>query len=355
MWVLAFFLGLGWAQLQLTQADLPNAGEQHIVSQARATLQVDYLATGAGYSWNFAQLSPDTQLRVEWKRPTEVPRYIFNCGNLSFQALLLKLADSLGSFSIPGSGTIQARDLYAFLRKSSSEFAVNGIGVTLNGLPITSCYRDPDEVYVLPMQYGRRDSTTFWVRFDFAAPGGSQITLSQRGYRIHQVDGYGTVTTPLGTFSCLRLRQDVRQWDTLFFNGLPMQRRDTSYTLLEWLGREQGVPLVRVQGTFQMNRFFPTLVQYKDTLRSTRSPTATAAPFTFPTLQPNPTRGVLYIPLPGARYILRNVIGQVIGEGEIPPEGKILLSSTLPSGVYYLQLFYEGRENWQRFVFLNSE
>ncbi len=342
----SFLLACGWvwAQIQIQAGDLPSAGGSYTVSQSRGRLQVDFLTAGPGHTWDFTQLPADTQFTLEWKGPWQVPQYVFSCGNASLQALLLKIADSL-----PSQGGISIRDMYAFLRKSSSKMTVEGVGISVNGAPLTQCYQDPDEIYVLPLSYGDRDSTTFWLRFSFPVPNMGTVTFAQRGYRIHRVDGYGQVSTPAGSYACLRLRRDVREKDTVYFNGFPVQRRDTAYTELEWLGQGEGVPLLRVQGSFMGSNFIPAVVQFKGTRQA-----ASVQGGSRPAAQigPNPTRGTLTISPARGQYAVYSLVGQIMAEGEVPPSGQVLLPPTLSEGVYFLRLQQDGHTGWYRFILL---
>jgi len=330
-----------WAQIQIQSADLPAAGTEYIFSQSRPRPGLDFLTTGPNHTWDFSQLTADTQLIVQWKNPLQVPQYLFSCGNASFQALLLKIAESL-----PSQGGVSLRDVYAFLRKGPSKMTVEGVGVSVNGAPLTQCYQDPDEIYVLPLSYGNRDSTTFWLRLTFQVPNLGPVTYVQRGYRIHQVDGYGQITTPYGQFPCLRLRRDVHQKDTVYFQGLYVRQGDTSYTELEWLGTGQGMPLLRVQGNFVLGNFVPTTIQYKDNARSSSFSWA----FSSVWVGPNPNAGALFIQPPRGTFVVRNLVGEVVLEGEVPADGKVHLPPTLPEGVYFLRLAQDARVSWHRFV-----
>lgn len=335
-------LGLVWAQIQIESSDLPAPGRSYRISQSRPQPGgPDFAATGAGYTWDFSQLVADTQLTTEWKSPLQVPQYVFNCGNASFQALLLKVADSF-----PSQGGVTIRDIYAFLRKGSSQMSVTGVGATINGFPTTQCYQDPDELYVLPLAYGDADSTTFWLRLNFSTTFGN-ATLAQGGYRLHRVDGYGTITTPYGTFPCLRLRRFVRQRDTIYLSNLPVQRQDTSYIELEWLSTGQGIPILRVQGQEVGGSFVPAIIQFKDTVRSASSLSHAESSLL---IGPNPARDVLYLSKPGGRYEIYTLIGQRVAEGEVLPDRQIRLPADLPEGVYFLRVRREGNESWHRFV-----
>ncbi|MCX8113078.1 MAG: T9SS type A sorting domain-containing protein [Bacteroidia bacterium] len=337
---------ISWAQIQITASDLPSPNSSYTVSQSRPNLSLNFLATGPGFTWDYAQLPVDTQLTVEWKSPVQVPQYSLSCGNFSLQALFLKIADSVRT---PG---FTIRDLYAFLRKGSQQMAIHGIGASVNGLPVTQCYNDPDELYMLPMSYEREDSTTFWLRLSFSVPNFGNVTFAQAGYRLHKVDGYGQLTTPYGTFQVLRLKRNVRQRDTVYLNGIPIQRTDTSYTELEWLGQGQGIPLLRVQGSMRMTggnpTFIPALIQFKDEQRMSSLQHEGGS---RPTISPNPCRGLLRVSAPnGSSYALYNLIGKLLYEGQVPEDGTLRIPPTLPEGIYFLRLTHEGRESWHRFV-----
>ncbi len=339
-------VGLLWAQVTITESDLPAPGSFYSLGQARPTPSTDYTLTGAGYTWDFSGLRADTHLISEFKRISDVPQYSFSCGNWQFwQSILLKIADSVvnPAFTI--------RDLYGFLSKTSNWFRVEGVGATVNGLPLTFCYNDPDEIYVLSVDYGDRDSTTFYLRIDFQSPGGGgfpagTITFAQRGYRIHEVDGYGTVQIPFGTFSCLRLKRKVFQRDTVYFNGMPIQRRDTTYWELEWLAPGQGVPLLQVTGGYVGGSFVAASVRFRDTTAAS-SLGAEVSPG-GPVIGPNPTNGVLQVSTIGASYQLYDIAGRLVQQGVIPSDGRLLLSGSLQNGVYFLRLRQQGREWYRR-------
>ncbi|MCX7652086.1 MAG: T9SS type A sorting domain-containing protein [Bacteroidia bacterium] len=336
-----FWLG-AWAQIQITSSDLPSAGQSFTVSQSRPQPGWDFLTTGPNHTWNFGQLPPDTQIAVEWKGPWQVIQYSFSCGNASLQALLLKVADSIPT------PTFMIRDVYAFLRKSPSQMAVHGVGASVNGIPLTQCYQDADELYLLPLSYGDTDSTTFWLRLNLTTPSGS-IIWAQRGYRLHNADGYGQLTTPYGTFSVLRLMRRVRQKDTIYWNGLPFRTSDTSFVELEWLGQGQGIPLLRVQGTMRtiggVPSFLPASIQFKDTVRTSSLTLRSEKP----TIAPNPSRGILQVSLPGAKFEIYNLIGKLMISGEVPQDSTLRLPPTLPEGVYFLKLIHGAKEYWYRF------
>ena len=330
-----------WAQITIQSSDLPSPNSRYSVGQARPARGVDFAATGANYTWNFSNLRADTNFIVEWKGIGSVPQYSFSCGNWqSWQSLLLKVADSIPN------PLFTLRDVYAFLSKTNDHLRIEGIGAMVNGLPLTPCYSDPDEIYVLPLDYGDRDSTTFRLRIQFQLPNFGTVVYIQRGYRIHEVDGYGQVQIPMGNYSCLRLKRKFYQRDSVFFNGSPVFSRDTTYYELEWLGQGKGIPLVRVSGNWVGGTFAPGLVVFQDT---TGYSSLTALEREM-SVRPNPTSGLLHLPGAGERYAVYDLTGRLWQEGAWPAEGRLVLAPGLPNGVYFLRLRRAGGESYHRFI-----
>ncbi len=330
-----------WAQITIQSSDLPSPGSNYPVGQARPAPGIDFSATGANYTWNFSTLRADTHFVAEWKGIGSVPQYSFSCGNWQvWQSLLLKVADSIPN------PLFTLRDVYAFLSKTNNHLRIEGIGAMVNGLPLTPCYSDPDEIYVLPLDYGDRDSTTFRLRIQFQLPNSGTVVYIQRGYRIHEVDGYGQVQIPMGNYSCLRLKRKVYQRDSIFFNGFPLPPRDTTYYELEWLGQGTGIPLVRVSGNWVGGTFAPALVIFQDT---TGSSSLTALEREM-SVRPNPTSGILHLPGAGERYAVYDLTGRLWQEGSWPAEGRLVLAPGLPNGVYFLRLRRPGGESYHRFI-----
>jgi len=338
---LAFLMtGLLWAQITIEDADLPSPGRNYEVGSTRPTNSFNFDATGTNFTWNFSMLRADTHLVSEWKGVGSVPQYSFSCGNWQFwQSILLKVADS-----VPNS-PLSIRNVYAFLSKTNTHLRVEGVGLTVNNVPLTFCYQDPDETYVLPLNYGDRDSTTFHLRAQLSTPQGT-VTLAQRGYRIHQVDGYGSIQIPLGTYNCLRLKRKNYQRDTVYFNGLPVQRRDTTYYELEWLAKNQGVPLLRVSGNYVSNNFVPAQIIFRDSIQASALPMSES----HVAVGPNPTNGILRLPKGEGRYILYDLTGRLFQEGPWPSDGHLRLPEHLPNGIYFLRLQGPRTESYHRLI-----
>src|SRR6476646_8091527 len=75
------------AQITVTNADMPNAGDSIKVSVTNSTGGSDQTLTGANYLWDFTTLSPNNQRYEKFDNPSTFPGIyaaIFNPFNTSY-------------------------------------------------------------------------------------------------------------------------------------------------------------------------------------------------------------------------------------------------------------------------------
>ena len=244
----------GFSQITITNADMPNTGDTIRYS---TTIDInDYTLTDTAYNWDFSTLTPTGQGINAYKSAISInPAYVLSFG---FFAYGVKLADSLGA------GPIMFRNIYNFYKKTSSKYTIEGYGAELTGIPIPSTYSDPDEVYQFPLSYGRKDTSTFKVTI--SVPTIVDINIS--GTRYNEVDGWGTITTPYGTFNVIRLKSTVDEIDSisssLISTPFVIPRNTTTY---QWLCNGEKIPILEAQGTVTGGTFIPTQIRYRDIYR----------------------------------------------------------------------------------------
>jgi hypothetical protein len=91
-------------------------------------------------------------------------------------------------------------------------------------------------------------------------------SYGSKGYRITEVDGWGSVTTPFGTFDALRVVSYIYATDTINVAGtgfaVPNNRRE-----YRWLSNDDRAPIVQVTGSEVFGSFVPTQTVYRDSWR----------------------------------------------------------------------------------------
>jgi hypothetical protein len=256
------------SQISIVSSDMPVSGDTMRYSNARLSSVGDYTTTGANHSWHFDTLRFTTQGRRDFKQGTSTPYSIF----FGLTAYGEKTLDTvpIPTIPVPGIPAISITDLYNFYSKTSTKFLAEGLGLKISGIPLPNFYTNEDELYFFPLNYGDRDSSTF--RFSTLSNTLIPFQYIKQGHRITEVDGWGTIATPHGTVSCLRVVTTQYSIDTLkgtvtlpiigtqpFAFGFPNYVR--SY---QWLATGEHIPYFEVSGTLNGANFNPNQARYRD-------------------------------------------------------------------------------------------
>ncbi len=252
------------AQSTLTDADLPHANDIFRVSVGQITAGIDVSLTGPSFSWDFSSLIPSSQ-RIDSFVDEAATNALFSIVFIdnSFNNNRANQATPSGDFNL---GTlISLTGVYNFYYNSSASYKQVGLGANVNGIPLPITYSPHDIVYKLPLQYPSSDSSASGYVIDLTSTLGIYYKVNKT--RNNEVDGWGSLTTPFGTFDVLRVHSTVVQRDSLYLDTLGAGFNFPPLTTHEykWLGTGQGIPLL------QMNTSaggVVTQILYKDSLRS---------------------------------------------------------------------------------------
>lgn len=291
---------------ELSRTCAPIAGDSLRYYLVPNPLSFASLLTQSGPSkiWNPGSALLSEQSKVDlYQNATQTP-YFLLFGNYG-----RKIADSSSLFEflglpaqlpIPGFDTfnLPLTNLYDFYNLNNNRWAKTAQGIGLFGLPLPIFYRDVDEILNFPLRYNDRDTSTF--SFEINIPTLAQISRS--GRRISHADAWGSLTTPYGTFNCLRVRSRTSIQDSISISGstpigLPARTEiETSWYTNE--GGNRGPILQIIEKGFFI--FPPTVqeVRYRDRYRAPKPPPP--PPLTDPgdvVLYPNPCQTTLYLGL----------------------------------------------------------
>lgn len=243
------------AQIVITQKDMPVAGESYTYSEAAtAGLNFNVNLSGPNRTWNFSQLRPSVNGSFDYKNPLQTPYFLFFLNTIG-----LKTQDTLNLV------VFQLTNIHDFFKKTSSSYSTVGRGFSFSGLPLPAEYKVEDKIYNFPLKYGDKDSTPFY--FKLTDPTGQlPFSYAQSGWRVSTVDAWGQITTPYGTFSCLRVKSKLITTDSVSLGGftIPIPRTIVEY---RFLTQGEKIPVLLIRGNELLNRFVPNLVQYRDIKR----------------------------------------------------------------------------------------
>ena len=327
-WVIVGFLVN--AQITITSSDMPEAGDTLRYSTNFSPENFPYDTTGAGITWDFSNLTPQTQGLYEYKFGLFInPVY---SGFFGFNSFGLKIADQINL------GVIQFDNIYNFYRTTSTAFRAEGFGLEISNVPVPADYTEPDKVYQFPLEYNDRDSSTY--RLAFSPDNNTHFV--RKGYRVNEVDGYGTVITPHGTFDCLRIKVLVRQTDSIGNNNIPFPLEVTQTTInYVWLAKGERAPIVEVQGSISPfnGNYNATQLRYRDTYRNLNPNAVEEVDFSRITLFPNPTVDAFAVEGISKPELLTifDLQGKLVVQKQVVNSETISIAH-LNSGVYFVQI-----------------
>lgn len=249
-------IGLSQSPIIITSTNMPSSNDTIRYSNASLTGLGNYSITGANYNWHFENLIPVSQDVRAFKSALQTPYAFFFVGPGKFGE---KISDSIGV------GALKFTDIYNFYKKNgTSSFNAEGLGLKYSGLPIPAFFTNEDELYFFPLNYTDRDSSTF----RFSTPSSTALpTYIKNGYRITEADGWGTVYTPYGSSTCLRVVTTQYSIDStiIYLGGFPIKFGVPNYQRsYQWLTQNEKIPYLEISGNLLGSNFTPTQVKFRD-------------------------------------------------------------------------------------------
>lgn len=261
-----------YAQISLGTSDFPSAGDIYRMSVANQLAGANYSLTGPGYTWDFSQLTPQSQ-RLDTFLSVSATSAVFNVvfANFSFNPNRANVATGGADFNL---GTVAVNDVFNFFYNSSASYTQVGFGATISGIPAPFTYNPKDVVYSFPLNFGDIDTSFSSYNVDLSSTLGLYFRVNRT--RINQVDGWGTLITPYGTNNVLRVKTTVTERDSVHIDSLGFGFNLPPITTNEykWMAAGEGVPLLQAnanasgtvnQVVYRDNTPFNTTVQSIET------------------------------------------------------------------------------------------
>jgi hypothetical protein len=342
--VLSFLLGFGQSPVSLTNSNMPSSGDTLRYSNAKLSSIGNYTQTGTNYTWNFSSLVPSSQGTRDYKAAFQTPYAFFFIG---FNEYGEKIADTVGQ------NPFYFTNFYNFYKKQTSPnaYVADGVGLTYNSIPVPSYYSDRDELYNFPLTYPKYDSTTF--KFSTATNTQVPVKYSKTGYRVTTVDGWGSITTPYGTASCIRLVTTQYSMDSIktqFGNfGFPNNQR--SY---QWMTTGSKIPFLEINGPYTGTSFTAAQARYRDSARTIVGMREYSND-NFISVYPNPVKDKLYFSAGDNKQIsveLFSLTGELIrSEAPVITTGSGYVNvAALKTGVYMVKITQNESVRFLKFI-----
>lgn len=338
MAILLTIAAASYSQITITNSDMPSPGDTVRRSLTTDFLGIDYSLTGPNYNWDFSSLEPITQTVDTFVTVNSVPflyQIVFIPNVVANVAQKFSEIDTIPELPVD--------DPYRFYRKSSASYNDVGYAITVSGFPVPLRLNPADVVYKLPLEFGNADSSN--ASGDIGLAGFGYLGIDRK--RVNEVDGWGTLTTPYGTFDVLRLKSEVFESDSVYIDSLNFgQAIERNYIEYKWLTNGVKAPLLQVTEEGPVVR-----VSYVDTIQGTTVNVAEQN-FRKPTIHiaPNPVSDYALISVDMEKHAhtsvtMLNVAGVKVREiysGQLPAGRHFFTLNTnnpaISKGVYLLKV-----------------
>lgn len=346
------------AQITITSSDMPVVNDTFRISQTIDIQGLDPALTGANYNWNFSVLIPQSQHIDTFFSVGSTPvAYQFFFNNIilypNHKADYALRGQDIGIPQVP------ITDVFNYIKNSSSAYDNVGFGSNINSIPSSTQNNPVDREYVFPMNYN--NNHTSFAEYAITVPGFGHYGQSIE--RIDTVDGWGSVTTPYGTFNCLRVKSILNKIDTTYIDLLSLGTTIPRPEEIEykWLATGTGIPVLKIV----TNAGVVSNIEYQDSIRLGVSVPENIA-LTGVKIYPNPVTAILNIDIEtidqhNIEIALKDLTGKFIANlyvGHLN-NGKNHLSINIENkaiapGVYFLEIKSEGKRQIIEKLFLSQ-
>ncbi len=262
------FLNVAFLKAQITIGanDFANANDTVRVSIANIPSGLNYQATGVDTTWDYSFLQWSSQRVDKLLNPTNTNTlYALYFANVSFNSHRANIA-SPGTLNLSVSSILTVNNLYNFFYKSNSSYIQQGLGMSIDNIPTTVSMIQHDTLYKFPIQYGDAADCASSFKINIPLLGGVLHTQT----RTNQVDGWGNLTTPFGTFPVLRMFTEIVSYDSIYIDTLhfglnvplPTQRQ------YKWIGIGQKEPLLEINTQVVLGFESISSIVYRDSVRN---------------------------------------------------------------------------------------
>jgi hypothetical protein len=232
------------AQDTLRSQDFAAAGDTFVISIGSSFTGMDPAATGANFTWDFSELGRSSQRIDTFFDPASTNALLaFVFINSPFNANRANLATRGQNFNL---GAVGLSDVFNYYYNSSSEYSQPGFGAVVNGIPIPVTYSPHDIIYHFPLTFNDEDSVSYHYELDLTSTVGFYYYVTRKRHNL--VDGWGTLSTPFGTFDVIRMKSTIVEQDSFYVDTLHLGLNLPPVTTFEykWMTRGFGVPMLQI-------------------------------------------------------------------------------------------------------------
>lgn len=212
---------------------MPVPGDSAVYHTDTLSMGLSPGSAGESQDWNFSDLGDHTVNTIYYLDPADTP----NATDFPTATEVIDFGG--GGFLIYTETNADGNSVLGF----SADFTGTG---ELAALP----FPNAQQTYQFPTAYGEAftDDYTFQFSFDGSDFGVDSVRFVRQGTYSVEVDGWGLVTTPMGTFGSLRrhIVDSYTETTSIYTFGtwVPFDESDSVEESYEWLAREAKGPVL---------------------------------------------------------------------------------------------------------------
>lgn len=334
------------AQITVLSTDMPIVGDNILRTRDSVASNVNIGSGGANQVYNFSNVTSSyhTTSTTHVVSPSSTP--------------------DASSFSTSTQAFTVDNTNYAYATNSSSTYTGKGFAGNFAGQRLVVVYNPDYTQYTFPVTYNTHYTDNFsWQATVTGSSVNAPLYSNIRDYHTSTVkdsiDGWGTVTTPVGTYNCLRIHRIEYKRDSIEGQNIfPPTWSHISTTLATsvsyiYLTKETKLPVVEVSYDTAHNPIViytniqatPTDVPFAENINEGLNiyPNPASDNINITVYQPN-RDGKLFMKL-------YNTVGAVVYEKELKADQNINENISLTNfsqGIYYLELRGSNQEFFAR-------
>jgi hypothetical protein len=338
----------------LDQSDFADGGDTVRMSTT-SDFNVDFSSTGANWTWDFSSLVAESQTLLDFTDMSSAP-FIVNIiygpfAAPEYQATYFMPNDDIPLDQAGGILPVNITDIFQYSKVDASKITSLGYAMSVDGTDIPFKSDTIETRYEFPMMYQNTYTSNGYTNMDLNPI--QDIIWRQSRTRDVEVDGWGTMSTPYGTFQTLRVKHTITETDSIYidlFGGpiwIPLPIPD-SY-IYEWWTNGEKEAILRIETSAFGGNEVVTGVEFRDdfdpSLASIKEEIVEVEVY------PNPVVNELHIKGFDAdtQYSIVDANGAVILQGRIDASQTVAVDA-LAKGQYMLLIYSKGSIGHSSFV-----
>lgn len=257
------------AQITVTATDFANAGDTVRMSKTTDP-SIDFTSTGANFSWDFSSLTAESQSLTEFIDMSNASTFVnFVFGGFAppkYQASYYLPSTDIPLAQMSSFLPVTIDNVYQFSRKTADSITSVGFALSIDGNEVPFKSDTIETRYAFPLNYGNTHSSKGYTNLDMN-PIYDAIWRQHR-QRDSEVDGWGNIITPYGSFDALRIKHTITEIDSLrisfggspFWVNLPIP---DSY-IYEWWTNGEKEAVMRIETRLVGGNEVVSNIEYRD-------------------------------------------------------------------------------------------